>query len=174
MPSGRSTSENKGGLRPPTNGLRVQTSRAVRTDDRHHRIIRLEQQMLETSEHETTNCVHIEHRTSNLPDFCEALPRAAAMSPYRIGLCLTTLGWSERELARRTGRHQTEVRRWMLGAAMIDPSVAEWLAELEQFFREHPAPRLRPMLRSPVRENHHDQHGYQRSNQAECAHTTVT
>ena len=95
------------------------------------------------------------------------------MSPYRISLCLTTLGWSERELARRTGRHQTEVRRWMLGTTTIDPSVADWLTELEQFFREHPAPRLRPMLRPPAGERHHDQHGHQRADQAEGTHSAV-
>jgi len=95
------------------------------------------------------------------------------MSSYRIGLCLTTLGWSERELARRTGRHQTEVRRWMLGTAMIDPNVAEWLAELEQFFREHPAPRLRPMLRSATGEGHHDQQSYQSANQTKHGHSTI-
>ena len=130
--------------------------------------------MLKISQLETTNCVHIEHRPSNLPDCREAPPRAAAMSPYRIGLCLTTLGWSERELARRTGRHQTEVRRWMLGTAMIDLSVAEWLIELEQFFREHPAPRLRPILRPPVRECHHDQHGPQRTHHTDRAHSAAT
>ena len=130
--------------------------------------------MVETSQHKTTSCVHVEHRPSNLPDCHEAPPRAATISPYRIGLCLTTLGWSERKLARRTGRHQTEVRRWMLGTAMIDPSVAEWLAELEQFFREHPAPRLRPMLRRPVGERHHDQHGYQSTDYADRAHSAVT
>lgn len=130
--------------------------------------------MLKIAQHETTNCVHIEHKPSNLPDCREVPPRIAAMSPYRIGLCLTTLGWSERELARRTGRHQTEVRRWILGTAMIDLNVAEWLTELEQFFRDHPAPRLRPMLRAPVGECHHDQDRHQRTNEAERAHTAVT
>ena len=130
--------------------------------------------MLKIAQHETTNCVHIEHKPSNLPDCREVPPRMAAMSPYRIGLCLTTLGWSERELARRTGRHQTEVRRWILGTAMIDLNVAEWLTELEQFFRDHPAPRLRPMLRAPIRECHHDQHGCQSTDHADRAHSPVT
>ena len=130
--------------------------------------------MLETSHHETANCVHIEHKHSNLSKYREAPPLAAAMSPYRIGLCLTTLGWSERELARRTGRHQTEVRRWMLGTAMIDFRVAEWLTELEQFFREHPAPRLRPMLRRPIEECHQDQQGYQSTDYTDRAHLAVT
>lgn len=130
--------------------------------------------MLEASQHETTSCVHIEHSHSSLPSCQEAPPSQAAMSPYRIGLCLTTLGWSERELARRTGRHQTEVRRWMLGTSTIDASVADWLTRLEQFFREHPAPRLRPMLRPPAGERHHDQHSHQRTSDTEQAHSTIT
>jgi hypothetical protein len=92
------------------------------------------------------------------------------MSPYRIGLYLTTIGWSERELARRTGHHQTEVRRWMIGAAKIPADVAEWLLTLQQFIRENPAPRLRPMLRPPASKRHHDQHRHKRAGHTEHAH----
>ena len=130
--------------------------------------------MLETSRTELSDCVHSEHKQLCLPDYHEVPSRKAGLSPYRIGLCLTTLGWSERELARRTGRHQTEVRRWMLGIATIDPRVADWLTELEKFFREHPAPRLRPMLRPPAGERHHNQHGNQRPDHTQRAHSVVT
>ena len=103
--------------------------------------------MLEPSPAKLRDCVHGEHKTTCRSDCRDMQRRPAGMSPYRIGLCLAILGWSERELARRTGRHQTEVRRWMLGSAIVDPDVAKWLTSLEQFFREHPAPRLRPMLK---------------------------
>ena len=152
----------------------AQIAGAIRTDRRHHHVTPLEQQMLEISRVEVSNCVHSEHNRHNPSNFREMPPRVPAMSPYRISLCLTTLGWSERELARRIGRHQTEVRRWMLGSAVIDPNVAEWLTELEQFFREHPAPRLRPMVRPPVEKHHNDQNRYQRSNQAKSAQPAVT
>jgi len=174
MSPGRSANKIKGGLRPPADAFHAQISSAVRTNDHHHQVKHLEQQMLKTAQYEATDCVHIEHTPSGLPNCHEVPPRAAAMSPYRIGLCLTTLGWSERELARRTGRHQTEVRRWILGTAMIDLNVAEWLTELEQFLRDHPAPRLRPMLRAAIGERHQDQHGRKRTNQAEHAHSAVT
>lgn len=129
--------------------------------------------MLETSQLYTGSCVHIEHIPSVLADNREMPPRMASMSPYRASLCLTTLGWSERELARRIGRHQTEVRRWMLGTATIDPNVAEWLSELEQFFRNHPAPRLRPLLRTPTGKQQHNQHGHQRADQAQNTQSTI-
>ena len=129
--------------------------------------------MLEPSRAELSDCVHGEHTPPCLPDRRDVPPGAAAISPYRISLCLTTIGWSERELARRTGRHQTEVRRWMLGTTTIDPSVAEWLTKLEQFVREHPAPRLRPMLRPPAGERHRYQHRHQRADHTEHAHSAV-
>ena len=52
---------------------------------------------------------------------------ASPMSPYRLALCLLTLGWSERELARRTGEHRNTVRRWLAGDSSVDPDVAAWL-----------------------------------------------
>ena len=51
------------------------------------------------------------------------------------------LGWPERELARRTGRHQTEVRRWVGGLSPIRADVAVWLETLTAFHEMHPAPR---------------------------------
>jgi hypothetical protein len=49
---------------------------------------------------------------------------ALPMSPYRLSLCLIILGWSERELARRTGEHRTTIRRWLAGESDIDTAVA--------------------------------------------------
>jgi ribosome-binding protein aMBF1 (putative translation factor) len=80
--------------------------------------------------------------------------RATAMPSHRILRGLATLGWSERELARPTGRHQTTVRRWTDGTSPIDADVAAWLETLERFYRAHPAPRLAPMLRPAKRDQH--------------------
>ena len=130
---------------------------AVRTDRPHNRTMRdtlkLGQPTSETPLAEMAECVHIEHTLCFPLDSRKKPPRSSVMSPYRMRLCLAILGWSERELARRTGRHQTEVRRWIMAISPIDPDVAEWLTALAQFFRDHPAPRLRPMLRPTVREH---------------------
>jgi transcriptional regulator with XRE-family HTH domain len=63
------------------------------------------------------------------------------MSPYRLSLCLIILGWSERELARRTGEHRTTIRRWLAGESEIDPAVAKWLEVLVAVHVAHPGPR---------------------------------
>jgi transcriptional regulator with XRE-family HTH domain len=67
------------------------------------------------------------------------------MSPYRLSVCLLTLGWSERELARRTGEHRNTLRRWLAGGSAIDPDVADWLETLVAFHVANPAPRRRPL-----------------------------
>lgn len=79
---------------------------------------------------------------------------AAPMSPRRLLVCLATLGWTERELARRTGRHQTEVRRWISGASPVRADIAVWLETLTAFHEAHPAPRIercRPERRRSAR-----------------------
>jgi transcriptional regulator with XRE-family HTH domain len=67
------------------------------------------------------------------------------MSPYRLSLCLITLGWSERELARRTGEHRTTLRRWLAGESEIDPAVARWLGVLVAVHAANPGPRRKPL-----------------------------
>ena len=64
---------------------------------------------------------------------------APPMSPYRLSVCLIILGWSERELARRTGEHRTTLRRWLAGESQIDPSVAKWLEVLVAVHVANPA-----------------------------------
>lgn len=121
--------------------------------------------MFEEPEKVSGACVQNEH--SDLPS--DKATTAAPMSGYRILRALVTLGWPERELARRTGRHQTTVRRWIDGLSPVDPAVAAWLETLERFHLEHPAPRLAPRMRSTVAEREHDQHGEQRAGNAERA-----
>ena len=79
----------------------------------------------------TMLCVQNEHTHAALP----------VMSPHRLLRCLIVLGWSERELARRIGRHQTTIRRWTEGISVVDCDVAEWLEALARFHTTHPAPR---------------------------------
>ena len=82
-----------------------------------------------------TPCVHFEHS----PD----APAARSMSSHRLLVCLAVLGWSERELARRTGRHQTTIKRWSGGSGAVDDDTAAWLERLVAFHLAHPAPRHR-------------------------------
>lgn len=63
------------------------------------------------------------------------------LSPARIRICLATIGWSERELSRRTGNHHNTVRRW-LEEGLTDPAMIGWLLSLEQLHRENPCPAL--------------------------------
>ena len=62
------------------------------------------------------------------------------MSPYRLSLCLIILGWSERELARRTGEHRTTLRRWLGGESGIGSTVAKWLEVLVTVHVANPGP----------------------------------
>ncbi len=78
------------------------------------------------------SCVHIEHTAD------ARLVRP--MSPHRLLVCLAVLGWSERELARRTGRHQTTIKRWAGGSGAVDDDTAAWLERLVAFHLAHPAP----------------------------------
>jgi len=63
------------------------------------------------------------------------------MSSYRLLVCLIILGWSERELARRAGRHQTTITRWIKGLSPVPGEEAAWLETLVAFHVAHPAPR---------------------------------
>jgi len=61
------------------------------------------------------------------------------MSSYRLLVCLSLIGWTERELARRTGRLQTTVRRWTTGRSPVQADVAAWVETLAVFHQAHPA-----------------------------------
>ena len=100
---------------------------------------------------QAAECVQNEHTKpascieNSRPD-AEANAAVAPMSPYRLLVCLAVLGWPERELARRTGRLQTTVRRWTGGCSPVQADVAAWVEPLAAFHRAHPAPRARQGL----------------------------
>jgi len=72
----------------------------------------------------------------------ETEPNAAkaSMSPRRLLVCLAVIGWSGHELARRTGRLQTTVRRWPRGRSPVPADVVAWMETLAAFHQVHPAP----------------------------------
>lgn len=90
-------------------------------------------------------CVHFEHAGSVAGNDVggPANPATApvAMSSYRLLVCLAILGWSVRDLARRTGRHQTTVVRWAKSLSPVPGKEAAWLETLVAFHVAHPAPR---------------------------------
>jgi len=90
-------------------------------------------------------CVHFEHigpapRSRNSRSDTEPNAAGASMSSYRLLVCLAVIGWTERELARRTGRLQTTVRRWTTGRSPVQAEVAAWMETLAAFHQAHPAP----------------------------------
>ena len=91
------------------------------------------------------DCVHYEHTKPEAVDGVGLPPQPAtaqaAMSSYRLLVCLIILGWSERELARRADRHQTTIARWVKGLSPVPGEEAAWLETLVAFHVAHPAPR---------------------------------
>lgn len=77
-------------------------------------------------------------RRAHVPAASAARPR---MSAHRLLICLMVLGWSGRELARRTNRHRSTIARWTRGTRPVDPDVAAWLEALVASHKAHPAPR---------------------------------
>lgn len=89
-------------------------------------------------------CVHNEH-TPPRPwqggaGQADAATQPAAMSSYRLLVCLAILGWSVRELARRLACHQTTVMRWTGATSGVPDDVAAWLEALVTFHLAHPVP----------------------------------
>jgi len=92
-----------------------------------------------------TGCVQFEHSgpaPSSEKSRSGAEPNAAgtSMSSYRLLVCLAVISWTERELARRTGRLQTTVRRWTTGRSPVQADVAAWVETLAALHQAHPAP----------------------------------
>lgn len=65
------------------------------------------------------------------------------MTPTAFRACLHDIGWSQRFLADRLGRHETRTRRWASGRYEIPAEVAAWLERLAKAHRENPAPQLK-------------------------------
>jgi transcriptional regulator with XRE-family HTH domain len=62
------------------------------------------------------------------------------MTSRTLADALRTIGWSQRELARRAGVDETRVRRWAAGKAPIPPALAAWLAKAAAWHAKHPPP----------------------------------
>jgi DNA-binding transcriptional regulator YiaG len=52
---------------------------------------------------------------------------------------LQTIGWSQRELARRLNITDSTVRSWISGRRMPPPPVVEWLQDIARRIQEAPA-----------------------------------
>ena len=89
-------------------------------------------------------CVHFEHTEREVGERgvrqAEPATPAVSISSYRLLVCLSILGWSERDLARRTGRHQTTIVRWVKGLSPVPGEEAARLETLATFHMAHPAP----------------------------------
>ena len=62
------------------------------------------------------------------------------MTADRLRVLLDRIGWSQRELARRVGYDERQVRRWAAGATIPD-DIAAWLEELDAVLARRPPPR---------------------------------
>lgn len=67
------------------------------------------------------------------------------MSPRRLAVCLSILGWSARELARRTGEHRTVITRQLDGHASVSAEIAAWIERLVDAHLANPCPRKRAL-----------------------------
>lgn len=75
--------------------------------------------------------------------------RQEPLSGYKLGRCLMTLGISERELGRRLGRSQTNIRKIMDGKAMLSQEESDWLRKVTDFMRANPPPRQKALFVPP-------------------------
>lgn len=62
------------------------------------------------------------------------------MTGAELAAALQTIGWSQRELARRLKVGETQVRRWVAGAAPMPPALMAWLAKAAAWHAKHPPP----------------------------------
>lgn len=82
-------------------------------------------------------------RVQNEPEQQEPL------SGYKLTKCLMTWGISERELGRRLGRSQTNIRKIMDGRAELTQAESDWLRKITDFMRENPPPRQKALFVPP-------------------------
>ncbi|GBQ34112.1 transcriptional regulator [Gluconacetobacter azotocaptans] len=62
------------------------------------------------------------------------------LGPYEITLARLTIGWSERQLAERSGEHRTTLRRLAAGGMTGDRKIGRWLELLADGHRTWPRP----------------------------------
>jgi hypothetical protein len=71
------------------------------------------------------------------------------VTPSRLRDCMILADMPAPELARRLGRPEADIRRWLKGEAAVPPPVASWLSVMAMVGEEYPAPLPR---RRPVQE----------------------
>ncbi len=62
------------------------------------------------------------------------------MTPTTLRAALATIGWSNCELARRTGIQEKQIRRMLKGDAAVPERIAGWLEDLAGYHAARPAP----------------------------------
>jgi len=62
------------------------------------------------------------------------------LSPDEFRACLDTIGWSQRNLARRLAIHHTRTERMATGRYPVPPEVATWLRVMAAFHSSHMLP----------------------------------
>ena len=62
------------------------------------------------------------------------------MSPDEFRACLDTIGWSQRNLARRLAIHYTRTERMATGRYPVPANIADWLRRLASLHAVHKLP----------------------------------
>lgn len=62
------------------------------------------------------------------------------MTGANIPAALARIGWSRRELARRTGYDESTIRGWISGAQAAPTDVLSWLDDLAAYHLTHRPP----------------------------------
>jgi transcriptional regulator with XRE-family HTH domain len=63
------------------------------------------------------------------------------VTPADLSKRLTTIGWSQRGVAKRLGLGEQTIRQWLAGKVKIPPDVSLWLDKLARFHERHPPPK---------------------------------
>ena len=63
------------------------------------------------------------------------------MSPDEFRVCLDTIGWTQRGLAKRLGIHHTRTERMATGQYPVPANIGTWLELLATWHAGHALPR---------------------------------
>ena len=108
--------------------------------------------MIMSTRHDLANGhAHDQHPVQRVSDRPEEPARCgrnghSRMHTRRLAICLTILGWSAREYARRIGEHRTIVTRQLEGTSPVAADIAAWLERLVAAHLQNPCPRRRPLI----------------------------